>query len=212
MNSLPRLPSPLPTSGWRNRLETLLAFLPMGLLAILLWGSVWLVRNAPKAVSGAVVAETSHEPDYFAKNFTLKTYSLQGDLKSFLQGTSSLHFPDTLTNLIEQPVVHSISRSGRLTTAVAKRSLSNEDGSEIQLFGQAVVHKQGVGTQDPAMTLRSEFIHFCANTDSLVTYAPVKIERGENRFQGNGLKADNFNQRFLLQGQVKALLVPGKRP
>jgi lipopolysaccharide export system protein LptC len=184
----------------------------MVLLAILLWGSVWLVRNAPKAVSGAVMAETSHEPDYFANNFTLKTYSLEGDLKSFLQGTSSVHFPDTLTNLIEQPVVHSISRSGRLTTAVAKRSLSNEDGSEIQLFGQAVVYKQGLGTQDPAMTLRSELIHFFANTDSLVTYAPVKIERGENRFQANGLKADNLNQRFLLQGQVKVLLVPSKRP
>ena len=212
MNALPRLPSPTPASGWRNQLETFVAFLPMVLLAIFLWGSVWLVRNAPKAVSGPVVAKISHEPDYFANNFTLKTYSLQGDLKSFLQGKSSLHFPDTLTNLIEQPVVHSISRSGRLTTAVAKRSLSNEDGSEIQLFGQAVVHKQGVGTQDPAMTLRSEFIHFFANTDSLVTYAPVKIERGENRFQGNGLKADNLNQRFLLQGQVKALLVPGKRP
>ena len=212
MNSLPRLPAPVPTSGWRNRLETLLAFLPMVLLVILLWGSFWLVRNAPKALSGAVVAETSHEPDYFANNFTLKTYSLQGDLKSFLQGTSSVHFPDTLTNLIEQPVVHSISRSGRLTTAVAKRSLSNEDGSEIQLIGQAVVHKQGVGTQEPAMTLRSEFIHLFANTDSLVTYAPVKIERGDNRFQGNGLTADNLNQRFLLQGQVKVLLVPTKRP
>ncbi len=212
MNSLPRLPKLVPVSGWRNRLETLVAFLPMVLLAILLWGSVWLVRNAPKAVSGPVVAKTSHEPDYFANNFTLKTYSLQGELKSFLQGTSSLHFPDTLTNLIEQPVVHSISRSGRLTTAVAKRSLSNEDGSEIQLIGQAVVHKQGLATQDPAMTLRSEFIHFFANTDSLVTYAPVKIERGENRFQGNGLKADNLNQRFLLQGQVKVLLVPAKRP
>ena len=212
MNSLPRLPTPIPTSGWRKRLETLVAFLPMVLLAIILWGSVWLVRNAPKAVSGPVVAETSHEPDYFANNFTLKTYSLQGDLKSFLQGTSSVHFPDTLTNLIEQPVVHSISRSGRLTTAVAKRSLSNEDGSEIQLIGQAVVHKQGLGAQDQAMTLHSEFIHLFANTDSLVTYAPVKIERGNNRFQGNRLKADNLNQRFLLQGQVKVLLVPAKRP
>ena len=212
MNSLSRLPAPVPTSGWRKRLETLLAFLPMVLLAILLWGSVWLVRNAPKAVSGAVVAETSHEPDYFANNFTLKTYSLQGDLKSFLQGTSSVHFPDTLTNLIEQPVVHSISRSGRLTTAVAQRSLSNEDGSEIQLIGQAVVHKQGLGTKEPAMTLRSEFIHMFTNTDTLVTYAPVKIERGDNRFQANGMKADNLNQRFLLQGQVKVLLVPGNRP
>ncbi len=184
----------------------------MVLLAILLWASVWLVRNAPKAIPGAVVAEASHEPDYYANNFTLKTYSLQGGLKSFLQGETSLHFPDTLTNLIEQPVVHSISRSGRLTTAVANRSLSNEDGSEIQLIGQAVVHKQGVGTLEPAMTLRSEFIHLFANTDSLVTYSPVKIERGDNRFQGNGLKADNLNQRFLLQGQVKVLLVPGKRP
>jgi len=211
MNSLPRLPSPVPSSGWRNRLETLLAFLPMVLLAFLLWGSVWLVRNAPKALSVAASAKTSHEPDYFARDFTLKTYSLQGEMKSYLQGVSSVHFPDTLTNLIERPVVHSFSRSGRLTTAVAKRSLSNEDGSEIQLMGQAVVHKQGVGTQDPAMTLRSEFIHLFANTDSLVTYSPVKIERGDNRFQANGLKADNLSQRFLLQGRVKVLLVPSKR-
>jgi len=211
VNSLPRLPSPTPVSGWRNRLETLVAFVPMVILAMLLWGSVWLVRNAPKAPLSAVSAETSHEPDYYANNFTLKTYSLQGELKSFLQGVASVHFPDTLTNLIEQPVVYSVSRSGRLTTAVAKRSLSNEDGSEIQLMGQAVVHKQGVGTQEPALTLRSEFIHLFANTDSLVTYAPVKIERGDNRFQANHLNADNLNQRFLLQGQVKVLLVPSKR-
>jgi lipopolysaccharide export system protein LptC len=211
MNSLPRLPSHVPISGWRKRLETLLALLPMVLLAMLLWGSVWLVRNAPKALSVAVSAKASHEPDYFARDFILKTYSLQGDMKSYLQGVSSVHFPDTLTNLIERPVVHSVSRSGRLTTAVAKRSLSNEDGSEIQLLGQAVVHKQGVGNQDSAMTLRSEFIHLFANTDSLVTYAPVKIERGDNRFQANSMKADNLNQRFLLQGQVKVLLVPSKQ-
>ena len=111
MNALPRLPSLAPASGWRNQLETLVAFIPMVLLAILLWASVWLVRNAPKAIPGAVVAETSHEPDYYANNFTLKTYSLQGGLKSFLQGVSSLHFPDTLTNLIDQPVAHSISHS-----------------------------------------------------------------------------------------------------
>ena len=72
----------------------------MVLLVILLWGSVWLVRNAPKAVSGPVVAKISHEPDYFANNFTLKTYSLQGVLKSFLQGKSTLHFPDPFTCLL----------------------------------------------------------------------------------------------------------------
>jgi len=133
-------------------------------------------------------------------------------MKSFLQGRTSAHYPDTLTNLIEHPVVHSVSLSGRITTAVAKRSLSNEDGSEIQLMGQAVVHKQGLADKDPDMTLRSEFIHLFANTDKLLTYAPVKIERGENRFEGQNLKADNLNQRFVLQGRVKALLVPTQRP
>ena len=122
-----------------------------------------------------------------------------------------MHYPDTLTNLIEQPVVYAVSQTGRLTTASAKRSLSNEDGSEIQLFGQAVVRKEGMG-QEPALTLRSEFIHMFANTDRLVTYAPVKIERGENRFSANTLNADNLHQRFQLQGRVKALLVPQKRP
>jgi LPS export ABC transporter protein LptC len=62
------------------------------------------------------------------------------------------------------------------------------------------------------MTLRSDFIHLFANTDKVLTYAPVKIERGDNRFEGQKLQADNLNQRFILQGQVKALLVPTQRP
>lgn len=179
---------------------------------MLLWASVWLLRNAPQAIPTQIAAPPSHEPDYFASDFILKTYSLQGKLKSFLQGRTSAHYPDNLTSLIEQPVFHSVSLSGRITTAVAKQSLSNEDGSEVQLMGQAVVHKKGLSKQDPDMTLRSEFIHLFANTDKLLTHTPVKIERGENRFEGQNLNADNLNQRFVLQGRVKALLVPTQRP
>lgn len=212
MNSLPRLPTPPPVFEWRKRLEKIGALMPMVLLAALLWGSVWLLRNAPQALTDVPFTKPSHEPDFFAQEFTLKTYSLQGELKSFLQGRASEHYPDTLTNFIEQPIVHSVSLSGRITTAVAKQSLSNEDGSEIQLMGQAVVHKQGLLEQDPDITLRSEFIHMFANTDRVVTYAPVKIERGDNRFEGQRLQADNLNEHFVLRGQVKALLVPAKRP
>lgn len=212
MNSLQRLPPPPPLFAWRRRLDKLAAFMPLVLLAALLWGSVWLLRNAPQAELSTPTAKPTHEPDYFAQDFTLKTYSLQGELKSFLQGSSSKHYPDTLTNFIEQPVMHSVSLSGRLSTAIAKQSLSNEDGSEIQLMGQAVVHKQGLQGKDPDMTLRSEFIHLFVNTDKVLTYAPVQIERGVNRFEGQKLQADNLNQRFVLQGKVKALLVPTARP
>jgi lipopolysaccharide export system protein LptC len=212
MNSLPRLPAPPPAFAWRKRLEKIGALMPMVLLAVLLWGSVWLQRNAPQALTDKPFTKPSHEPDYFSQEFTLKTYSLQGELKSFLQGSASEHYPDTLTNYIEMPVVHTVSLSGRVSTAVAKQSLSNEDGSEIQLMGKAVLHKQGLLDQDPDMTLRSEFIHLYANTDRVVTYAPVKIERGDNRFEGQNLQADNLNQHFVLQGQVKALLVPAKQP
>lgn len=212
MNSLQRLPPPPPLFVWRKRLDKLAAFMPLVLLAALLWGSVWLLRNAPQAELSTPVAKPTHEPDYFAQDFTLKTYSLQGELKSFLQGRSSEHYPDTLTNFIEQPVVHSVSLSGRLSTAIAKQSLSNEDGSEIQLMGQAVLHKQGLRGRDPDMTLRSDFIHLFVNTDKVLTNAPVKIERGENRFEGQKLQADNLNQRFVLQGQVKAVLVSTARP
>lgn len=212
MNSLQRLPPPPPLFAWRTRLDKLAAFMPLVLLAALLWGSVWLLRNAPQAELSTPTAKPTHEPDYFAQDFTLKTYSLQGELKSFLQGSSSEHYPDTLTNYIEQPVMHSVSLSGRLSTAIAKQSLSNEDGSEIQLMGQAVVHKQGLRGRDPDMTLRSDFIHLFVNTDKVLTYAPVQIERGDNRFEGQKLQADNLNQRFVLQGKVKALLVPTARP
>ena len=67
MNSLPRLPPVAPIALWRSVLEAALAFLPMVLLAMVLWASVWLVRNAPQALQTPIAALPSHEPDYFAR-------------------------------------------------------------------------------------------------------------------------------------------------
>src|SRR5690606_36700442 len=102
-------------------------------------GTYWLVRNAPKLAEPTVAEAPKHEPDYFMRDFVIKNFLPSGALRSELAGAEGRHFPDNDTFEVDQVRLRSISPEGLVTHATAKRGLSNADGSEIQLFGDAVV-------------------------------------------------------------------------
>ena len=73
------------------------------------------------------------------RRFSVKTFDAAGHIKSEVYGTEARHYPDTDTLEIDQPRIRSFNNRGELTVATARRALSNGDGSEVQLFGDAVV-------------------------------------------------------------------------
>lgn len=199
-------------SAWqrlRQGVDLFVAWLPLVLLtAGLLW-SVWLVRSTPAIAPLAVVKAPTQEADYDVRGFTLKTYDLQGQLKSSMTGVSAAHSPQTLTTLVQQPQVK-IYKQGRVTWVTAHQALANEDGSELQLMGQAVVHRDATEEAPEVMEMRSEFLHFFANTDVVQTDLPVEVFKGPNSFKGHNMLADNVNQVFGMKGRVKAVMHPKK--
>ena len=130
--------TPVLRQGW----ERFTLYLPIILMGLLALGTWWLVRNAPAPIAAATAPSNGHQPDYFMKVFSVKSFDATGRMQSEIKGDMGRHFPDTDTLEIDNVRMRSVSPQGVVTLATANRALSNADGSEVQLFGNAVVTRE----------------------------------------------------------------------
>ena len=198
--------------GW----EQLSLYLPVVLMGLLALGTWWLVRNAPQPLLPALERRPGHQPDYFMKGFSVKSFDAAGRLQSEVRGAVARHYPDTDTLEIDQVHMRSIARDGRLTVATADRALSNADGSEVQLFGNAVVTREPLPAKpgalaQPRMEFRGEFLHAFTRTERVRSDQPVTLTRGNDRFTADGMDYDNLDQVLQLRGRVRGMILPGKK-
>lgn len=189
--------------GW----ERLSIYLPLLLMALLALGTYWLVRNAPTLAQPTVARELGHEPDYFMRNFSVKTFDANGRLRSDIRGEHAWHYPDTDTLEIQKAHIRSLNEQGHVTVSTANRALSNADGSEVQLFGNAVVVREAVkdanGRLLPHLELRSEFLHAYSNVERVRSHLPVELLRNGDRFTADRMDYDNLDRLLQLDGRVR---------
>jgi lipopolysaccharide export system protein LptC len=144
----------------------------------------------------------------------VKTFDGSGKLKSEVAGIELRHFPDSDTVEIDKVRIRSFDVRGRLTTATADRALSNADGSEVQLLGNAEVVREEVTDADgqtlPRLEFRGDFLHAFLNDERVKSHLPVTLIRGHDHFSGDSLFYDNLARTAQLQGRVKGLLMPRK--
>jgi lipopolysaccharide export system protein LptC len=192
--------------GW----ERLSMYLPVALMALLALGTYWLVRNAPSMITPEAARPVQHDPDYFMHDFSVKTFDAAGKLKSEIQGDQARHYPDTDTLEIDKARIRSLDAQGNVTLSTANRALSNADGSEVQLFGNAIVVRESIkdasGRVLPRLELRSEFLHAYSNVERVRTHLPVVMTRGNDRFTGDRMDYDNLDRILQLEGRVRGLV------
>ena len=92
--------------------------------------------------------------------------------------------------------------------AQSRRSLTNEEATEMQLMGSAQVlrpelHLAGQAPRQRAV-YRSEFLHVFTETGIAKSHLPVDIEYGRNRFRADSMLYDDVSQILELKGRVKA--------
>ncbi|RYF25399.1 MAG: LPS export ABC transporter periplasmic protein LptC [Comamonadaceae bacterium] len=198
--------------GW----ERLSIYLPVVLMGLLALGTWWLVRNAPKAPQAAVVRAPDHEPDYFMRTFSIKNFDAAGRLASEVVGDMARHYLDTDTLEIDMARMRSVSPDGRVTRATANRALTNSDGSEVQLFGNAIVTREPQSrpgqTPLPRLEFRGEFLHAWVNSERVKSDQPVTLTRGTDQFTADSMDYDNLDQIVQLNGRVRGTLMPGTAP
>ena len=187
-------------------------YLPAVLMGILALGSWWLVRSAPSAPVSVQEPVRGHEPDYFMQDFSVRNFGVQGELLSEVRGDMGRHYPDTDTLEIDRMRLHTQDAVGRVTRATADRALSNADGSEVQLFGNAKVVREPVlgprGQAQPKLTFEGEFLHIWPQLERVRSNKPVALTRGKDHFTAESLAYDNAAQVLDLQGNVRGSLMP----
>lgn len=195
--------------------ERFLLYLPLIFMGTLALVTYWLVRTTPPVVAPDTQRAESHDPDYFMEGFSVKTYDASGRIKSEVFGDKARHYPDTLWMEIDAIRIRSFDDKGRVTTASANRGLTNEDGSEVQLIGNALVVREADVQRgpkaSPRMEYRGEFLHAFMTTEQVTSNKPVELTRGQDRFTADSLDFDNVDQTLRLQGRVRGTLVPSTK-
>lgn len=187
-------------------------YLPIILMGVLALGTYWLVRNTPLLAPSAAGKAAGHEIDYFMRGFSVRSFDGSGRLKSEVFGAQARHYTDTDTLEIDKPRIRSINEKGLLTVATADRALSNGDGSEVQLMGNAVVVRDAgtdaAGNPVPSLEFRGEFLHAFLNTERIKSHRPVELIRGADRFTADSMDYDNLDRAMDLRGRVRGVLAP----
>ncbi len=191
-------------------------YLPIVLMGLLALATYWLMQRTPSPGQPTVERPVRHEPDYFMKNFSVRTFLEDGRLKSEVFGESARHFPDTDLLEIDSVRIRAFDDQGRLTTATATRAVTSGDGSEVQLFGQALVVREAqpvVGARPtPRMEFRGEYLHAFLDNEKLSANRPVELRRGKDVFFADNMDFDNVQRVMLMRGRVRGVLnpAPGK--
>lgn len=123
-----------------DRLSIYLPVLLMGGLALV---SYWLIRLTPTPEPPAPPRPVSHEPDYFMRDFALRSFNATGALEHELQGQELRHYPDTGELEVDRARLRSVHPSGRVSTAQGERLTANADQTEYRLEGQVVLVRDG---------------------------------------------------------------------
>lgn len=184
----------------------------MVMMTLLALVTYWMVRIAPVMEPPGPARPVTHDADYYMRDFAVRSFDPHGRLQSEVFGTQARHYPDTQTLEIDQIRIRSISDQGRLSTATAQRALSNEDGSEVQLFGGARVVREPIldksGNRLERLEFQGDFLHAYLKTDRLSSHQPVTIIRGPDRFTADTLTFDNLDRVLDLRGRVRGTLIP----
>lgn len=196
--------------------ERLMLYLPVLVMGVLALGTYWLVRSTPVPEPDRPERVRGHEPDYFMEGFNVKSFDAAGKLRSEVMGAEARHYPDTQWLEIDAIRIRSFDAQGRLTTATARRGLTNEDGSEVQLMGDALVVREAIPASkdrpEQARTeYRGEFLHAFMDTEQVKSHKPVELRRGKDVFTADSMDFDNVQQVMRLQGRVRGTLTPNSR-
>lgn len=197
---------------WRRGMDQVSAWLPAVLMMLFALGTWWLVRSTAGFRVPGIERPAVHEPDYELHDFTVRNFDLEGRLKTELRGRTGHHYPDTDTYELSEPRMRSYDEAGLLTTGRANQGLSNGDGSEIELHGDAQVVREPGQRPDggvvPQLEFRGPYLQAWPQARRVRSDQPVELTRGADRFTGDALDYDAETGVADLRGNVRGLLQP----
>ena len=195
---------------WHLRLrEGLSSYLPVLLMGALALGTWWLVKNTPGPLPVRSTEVPRGVPDYTMQRFEVERFAPDGRRTVRLEGRELRHYPDSDRIEVDELRLQAYLPDGRITTATARRAVSNGAASELELRGGAEV--VGTDADGTPVTIRSEFLKVLIAGEVVLTDVPVQVRHGRSLLQAGGLRYDGQKRLLDFQGPVRASLqVPGR--
>ncbi|MEI7785442.1 MAG: LPS export ABC transporter periplasmic protein LptC [Betaproteobacteria bacterium] len=195
--------------GW----EATAIYLPVVLMGVLALATYWMVQRTPSLLEPQQAPKVRpHEVDFSMRGAVIRTYDGSGRLQNELAGTEIRHYGDNKTLEVDQPRLLSVSPEARITQAKALKARTQDDGSQVELMGQAVVVREATrepgGRQSPRQELRGDLLIIDTREDGLRSPLPVVLISGQDRFSADSLSYDHRSGVAELVGRVKATLAP----
>jgi lipopolysaccharide export system protein LptC len=185
----------------RDGLSSYLPLLLMGTLAMATW---WLVKNTPGALPERQTKADPGLPDYTMRSFVLQRYAPDGRQTARLEGQALRHYTGDNRIEIDALRLQAFLPDGRVIEATARRAVSNDDATELQLQGGAEV--TGTDSGGRPVEIRSEFLHAFIETEIVRTDLPVTVKQGASHWRAGGLVYDGRVRRLDFAGPVRASL------
>ncbi len=200
-------PEPVaPQAPWYARsLDLGSAYLPLAMMALLAAGTWWLVQTAPSPEAPRTVAKRPHEADYVMTAFTVQRFDAAGSLTTQIEGDTLRHYADDDTLEIDKARIRAVDEKGVVTLASANRALSNGDGSEVQLLGDARILRPASGRAGE-IEFRGEFFQAFRNLERVRSHLPVVVTQGESVVRAAALDYDHLARVIDLKGRTRATL------
>lgn len=201
----PVVPAP---SRWAQAWDRVSLYLPVLLMGLLAMGSYWLVQTAPRPDEPAPPAATHNAPDYFMRDFAVRSFHADGTLQHELRGAEIRHLPLTNEFMVQQPRLRSIDPSGQTTTAQGRQLLTNDAHTLHHLQGDVIVVR--VASPDPAsqrLEFRGQALLIHTAQRRISSNLPIEVQRGPDRLSANAMAYDEASGVLQLDGRVRASFV-----
>jgi lipopolysaccharide export system protein LptC len=186
--------------------DALNAYVPVLMLALLAGGTYWLVRSTPNAPEAKPEAAARHVPESIMRDFALRAHATDGQLKHELRGAELRQYKDDRSFEVDAPVMLRQASLGGVQRASAQRAVSNADGSDVQLYGQAVARRDQPGK--PSFEIRSDILLVYQPEELVRATRPVVIVRGQDEYSGSAMTYRGLQGTFELQGPARAVWQP----
>ncbi len=201
------------TVDWRRgwlRLQSALPLLMLGAMALVTY---WLVQNSPILQDPAAEPSKSTKPDAYFHRFKLVSLNDNGQWQILITGQLAWHREDLEAYEFERPqMIRQDVQTGLITRVSAERARTNEDGTLVQLFGQARIsreaHESRQGKKQEALEIRSEYLMLDDRRQVLETHLPVTLTKGADVMSADRLRVLQLDEKLELEGRVRGTLAP----
>ena len=192
----------------RERLPSLVALFLLALLVLSTW---WAANYTLNTVALDPPRRQTHEPDTWAQNFVMLRTNEAGIAINRLEGAYMLHYPDDDSYHLDDAIVTLNQAQSPIMTAQSDNAIMDEDGTRIQLVGNALLQRQADAKGD-VLSVRSERIVLYPNQDTMETDEPAVVKNGSNTLQGTGMAYNNTTRQLHVHRNSHVIMTPTAAP